>query len=295
VGPLSCEPRTSRSVNIHTSPPGYLTAIPFFGIVFTRFVLDSTPISVALTPVGFVPAIHLSPILLHRYVAHLYKETHTQPLMTRTVFLQNEHYWRRVRVRDPHRLISGCQIVEDDNSRFKAAHIYPRGYDVDVSPFGLILTMNIQWVSKAYHRSRTLPELGGATKIDAIQNVIYMMRGISTNLLSIFICPLSVLIGMCSPQAGYAVIPFVPSYGDIAGNIADSNLRLLHELLHRLFIQSVLANMKGPGEPTEDTLGTGMMNLSRQDLSGGKEGQAHLEFEMAHRLHNLRVAQESGS
>ena len=55
--------------------------------------------------------------------------------------------------------------------------------------------------------------------------------------------------------------------------------------------------MKGAGEPTwdyEDALGGGMMDLSRLDIWGGKRGQEHLEFEMAHRLHSLQAVQESG-
>lgn len=55
--------------------------------------------------------------------------------------------------------------------------------------------------------------------------------------------------------------------------------------------------MKGEREPTwdyEDAVGGGRVDLSN-DLWGGEEGQAHLEFEMAHRLHNLRVEQEASS
>jgi hypothetical protein len=59
-------------------------------------------------------------------------------------------------------------------------------------------------------------------------------------------------------QLKYAVIPFVPGYNDIAGNIlkldhiADPNLRPLDELLRDHFFQCVLKNMKGAGEPTWD-------------------------------------------
>ena len=107
-----------------------------------------------------------------------------------------------------------------------------------------------------------------------------------------------------SYNCGYVVIPFVAGYGDIAGkvlkldHITDSNLRPLDELLHDHFIQGMLKNMKGAGEPNwdyEHALGDGMMDLSRLDIWGGKTGQEHLEFEMAHRLHGLRVAQESGA
>jgi hypothetical protein len=103
-------------------------------------------------------------------------------------------------------------------------------------------------------------------------------------------------------QLGHIIIPFVAGYDDIAGkvlkldHIADSNLRPLDDLLRDNFLQGVLKNMKGEGDPTwdyEEALGGGMIDLSRLDVWGGKKGQEHLEFEMAYRLRNLQVAQES--
>ena len=104
-------------------------------------------------------------------------------------------------------------------------------------------------------------------------------------------------------QAGYVVIPFVGGYEDIAGkilkldHIANRNLRPLDEFLRDHFRQCVLKNMKSAGEPTWDyaiALDGGRMDLS-SDLWDGKEGQAHFEFEMVHRLHSFRVEQEAGS
>ncbi|KAH9059680.1 hypothetical protein EDB87DRAFT_1562946, partial [Lactarius vividus] len=98
-----------------------------------------------------------------------------------------------------------------------------------------------------------------------------------------------------NPDRGHVVIPFVPGYDDIAGkvlkldHITDYNLRPLDDLFRDHFLQGVLKNMKGAGEPTW-TLGDGAMDLSRLDIWGGKLGKEHLEFEMAHRLHDLRVA-----
>jgi hypothetical protein len=115
-------------------------------------------------------------------------------------------------------------------------------------------------------------------------------------------CLISFILIRVLPQSGYIVIPFVAGYDDIIGrtlkldHIADENLRPLDDLFHDHFMQGVLKGMKGAAEPTwdyEDALGDGMIDLSRQDIWGTKEGRAHLEFEMAHRLHSLRVAQES--
>jgi len=117
------------------------------------------------------------------YVAHLciHKPYHQ--------FLQIEHYQNRVRVRDPCCLISGLPVVRDDYSRFKAAHIFPRGHEVHVhlSSFyalvrliPMVLTLNIQWINRGYPSRITDPaplgEVGGSTKIDSIQNVL-LLRG----------------------------------------------------------------------------------------------------------------------
>jgi hypothetical protein len=104
-------------------------------------------------------------------------------------------------------------------------------------------------------------------------------------------------------QRGYVVITFVPGYDDIAGrvlqldHIQDSNLRPLDVLFRDHFLQAVLRNMKGAGEPSwdfEDALGNGSMDLSRQDIWGGTLGKVHLEFEMAHRLRDVQIEQQFG-
>ena len=80
-------------------------------------------------------------------------------------------------------------------------------------------------------------------------------------------------------------------------HIIDRNLRPLDDLFRDHFLQGVLKNMKGTGEPSwdyEDVLAGRMVDLSRSDIWGGKSSQEHLEFEMAHRLRSLWVARESG-
>jgi hypothetical protein len=103
------------------------------------------------------------------------------------------------------------------------------------------------------------------------------------------------------PQRGHVVIPFVGGYKDIAGkvlklaHIGNPNHRPLDELFRDHFLQCVLKNMKGAAEPTwdyEDTLGGGSMDLSKGEVWGSESGKEHFEFEMAHRLQSLKVAQE---
>ena len=64
-------------------------------------------------------------------------------------------------------------------------------------------------------------------------------------------------------------------------HIIDRNLRPLDDLFRNHFLQSMLKNMKGAGEPawdSEDALGGGeRVDLSRSDIWGGKLGQEHLE------------------
>jgi hypothetical protein len=133
-----------------------------------------------------------------------------------------------------------------------------------------------------------------------------MMRGTTTSLrliltFAFFVWSQYPFLSLI-PQCGHVIVPFVPGYDDIAGkvlkldHITNPNLRPLDELFRDHFLQGVLKNMKGASEPTwdyEDALGGGMMDLSRLDIWGGKSGKEHLEFEMAHRLHSLRVAQEA--
>jgi hypothetical protein len=98
-------------------------------------------------------------------------------------------------------------------------------------------------------------------------------------------------------QRGDVIIAFVPGYNNIAGevlklnHISYYNLRPLDDIFRDHFLQGVLKNMKGAGEPTwdyEDALGGGMIDLSRRDIWGGTLGQEHLEFEMAHRLQSYK-------
>ncbi|KAJ7229197.1 hypothetical protein GGX14DRAFT_617291, partial [Mycena pura] len=199
---------------------------------------------------------------------------------------RTDHYRNRVRQRDPGCLISGLPVIRDDYSRFKTAHIYPRAHDAT-------------WIERGYPSRITdtasLQTVGGPAKIDSVQNVILLR----TDLHDAWD---NYKFGV-NPDAGYIVIPFVPGYDDIAGkvlsldHITDPNLRPLDDLLRDHFLQGVLKNMKGAGEPSwdyEDAFGDGMMDLSRTDW-GGKSGQDHLEFELAHRLHDIRISQESAA
>ncbi|KAG6371195.1 hypothetical protein JVT61DRAFT_9818 [Boletus reticuloceps] len=165
---------------------------------------DGTPISVGLTPV-------------------LSRRRH--PTVSNTS-LRTSAYRERTRARDPCCLISSLPVSRDDFSRFKAAHIFPRAHDVD-------------WVNKGYPSRitdpATLPELGGPTKIDSIQNVILLRSDLHDAWDDYKFA--------VNPDRGHVVIPFVPGYDDIAGkvlkldHIIDHNLRPLDDLFRDHFFR----------------------------------------------------------
>jgi len=72
-------------------------------------------------------------------------------------------------------------------------------------------------------------------------------------------------------------------------------LRPLDELLRHHFLQGILKNVKGVGEPDwdfEEALSDGHVDLSRTKIWGTDIGRAHLEAELADRLHGVRIQQE---
>jgi hypothetical protein len=132
----------------------------FVGTVLTCFIIDGTPISVGLTPLSARPR-HPTISNTPAEVCCLPPAMHAgTPMM---VFLQKENYRTRVHTRDPYCLISGLEVFEDNYTRFKATHIFPRAHEVDVRPSclfcfhltNIIYPVGPQRLSNSYHRSRT--------------------------------------------------------------------------------------------------------------------------------------------
>jgi len=231
---------------------------------YTLLTPDGAPISVSLVPLVARPR--------HPTVSN----TQTRA----------SAYRRRERERDPCCLISGSRVPGSNFSRFKAAHIFPCAHEAD-------------WIVKGYPSHITDPapsnEVGGLSKIDSIQNLMLLRSDVHDAWDSYDLA--------VNPDQGYVIIPFVDGFEDVAGkvlkldHIEDPNRRPLDELFHDHFLQCVMKNMKGAVEPTWDyeaTFGEGAMDLSNQTVWGSKSGQAHFEFEVAHRLHSLQVEQEMG-
>jgi hypothetical protein len=140
---------------------------------------------------------------------------------------------------------------------------------------------NVQWNEKGYPSiiTDTAPssQVGGASKIDSIQNVLLLRSDLcdAWNSYDFAIDP-DVCNSPCwhletnpdndFPQRGHLVIPFVGGYDDIAGkflkldHIQDPNHRPLDDLFRDHFRQCMLKNMKGiraTGWDYEDALDDG--------------------------------------
>ncbi|KAF8642878.1 hypothetical protein AX16_009384 [Volvariella volvacea WC 439] len=194
----------------------------------------------------------------------------------------NSAYTARCRERDPCCLVPGERIMPPFYTRFEVTHIWPRAHDDEWNKRGYPYLVN---------DPAPLKEVGGATKIDSIQNVITLRsdlhRGWDNYEFGV------------DPDDGYKVVPFIAGYDSIAGNtlnlyhIQDQRLRPLDALLRDHFMQGVLRHVKGAGEPPwdyEDTFGEGSFDLSAGVWST-EQGRTLLELDLKNRLHGRFVTE----
>ncbi|KAF8337655.1 hypothetical protein F5887DRAFT_1137796 [Amanita rubescens] len=172
-------------------------------------------------------------------------------------------FQQHVRDRDTCCLICGLEVEERLFVRFRETHIFPPAHESE-------------WIDKGFPNLITdtapLSELGGASKIDSVQNGI-LLRSDLHNAWSDYL--IAVL-----PDRGHVVVPVVGGYDDVAGktlkldHITDPNLRPLDELFRDHFLQCVLRRMKGEGEPSWDyeEAFDDDVDLSK-DIWSGKQGK----------------------
>jgi hypothetical protein len=95
-------------------------------------------------------------------------------------FLQISAFQQRVRDRDPCCLILGLEVKARIYTRFRETHIFPPGHESKACCIIFHLSFKLkhvmQWIEKGYPNLITdtapLSELGGASKIDSVQNAI---------------------------------------------------------------------------------------------------------------------------
>jgi hypothetical protein len=211
-------------------------------------------------------------------------------LISHAVSGQEDAFRTGVRARDGKCVISGevNDLAPWENwAGFQASHVFP-------------LEHESLWIQYDYGRWITnMDGVVGSSKINSTQNGLLM----STNLherfdqylfsinpdVSILELEL-VLVILTLQKDGYKIISFAPNSWGIDGRILDPVCRnqdnpdrISDEVLRWHFRQSVLANMRGGGEPLFETDfpgGTDMMATLRSE----PYGKERFEMELASRL-----------
>lgn len=193
-------------------------------------------------------------------------------LISHAISGRDDAFRNGVRARDGKCVISG-EI--NDVARwdvwvgFEAAHVFP-------------LQQESLWIQHNYTRWITNMESGGGTAINSIQNGLLMSEAVHSRF--------DQYLFSVNPDDGYKIITFIPNSWGIDGRILDpicrhqdSPDRVSDDVLRWHFRQSVLANMRGGGEPVFETDfpdGTDMMATLRTELYG----KERFEMELKSRL-----------
>ncbi|KAG0137473.1 hypothetical protein HOY82DRAFT_547598 [Tuber indicum] len=181
-----------------------------------------------------------------------------------------------VRVRDQRCIITGMPAVLGHVGRwkgFEASHIFPLAYEN-------------QWNDCNYSRFITVPPaIESHGSINSVQNGILLTSDIHE-----FFSSYDLTI---DPDDNYKIVCFTPdlTYYDIAGRhldqlFIDNPHRPVDALLRWHFRQTVLANMKGTGEPCFEAdfpSGSDMMGQIRR----GPKAAERMEFELFGRFNAM--------
>ncbi|KAF8418982.1 hypothetical protein EV426DRAFT_638433 [Tirmania nivea] len=154
-------------------------------------------------------------------------------------------------------------------TRFEAAHIFP-------------LEKEDLWREWGFSRWITdMDDATGVTKINSLQNGMLIRRDIHNSFDQYLIS--------INPDDNYKIVSFSDDLAEFDGRVLDPVCRdpnnphsVSDELLRWHFRQSVLANMRGAGEPIfeHDFTGEDMIKV----ISGERHGKERLEMEVAARL-----------
>ncbi|KAK9235308.1 hypothetical protein V1525DRAFT_410332 [Lipomyces kononenkoae] len=175
-----------------------------------------------------------------------------------------------VRARDGKCVISG-EINEgarwDVWAGFQAAHVFPLEYESLWTQYN-----NGRWITN-------MDSAVGISKINSIQNGLLMSESLHTRF--------DQYLFSTNPDDDYKVITFVPNRWGVDGRILDSICRdpnnpdhVSDDVLRWHFRQSILANMRGAGEPVFETdypPGTDMMATMRAEPYGRERFEMELE------------------
>ncbi|CUS10127.1 unnamed protein product [Tuber aestivum] len=180
-----------------------------------------------------------------------------------------------IRARDGRCVISGVinLTAPDQWTSFEAAHVFP-------------LEAENLWLERGF--GRWIPDMDdtiGVSKINSCQNGLMLRQHIHALFDQYLIS--------VNPDDGYKVTVFNPDMDGMDGRILDPVCRnpadahhVSDELLRWHFRQSVLANMRGAGEPVfESDFPPGMDMI--EEIRQGPCAKERLELEVAARLREL--------
>ncbi|CAG7993859.1 unnamed protein product [Penicillium nalgiovense] len=186
---------------------------------------------------------------------------------------REESFRKCVRQRDRKCVISGI-INElagvDWWAGFQAAHVFP-------------LEKESLWIEHGYGRYITnMDDTPRTSKINTVQNGLLMNA-------ALHICFGQYMFSV-NPDDGYKIVTFVPDQWQIDGRVLDPVCRqpndpnhVADDLLRWHFRQSVLANMRGAGEPVFETdfpPGTDKMTTLRNEQYGKERFEMELELRL---------------
>ncbi|KAK2810943.1 hypothetical protein FQN50_002534 [Emmonsiellopsis sp. PD_5] len=208
---------------------------------------------------------------------HMNDEPWVARLITFSVSGRDNQFRSGVRARDRKCVVSGRvnTLIESNLwASFNAAHVFP-------------LECENLWQELNYGRWMTnMDDTAGLSKINSTQNGLLM----SSHFHDLF----DQYLFSINPDDGYKIITFFPNDLNIDGRILDAVCRdptdpnhVSDELLRWHFRQSVLANMRGAGEPVFESdfpPGTDKMATLREE----PYGKERFEREIESRLRSVR-------
>ncbi|KAM5439115.1 hypothetical protein McanMca71_003518 [Microsporum canis] len=197
-------------------------------------------------------------------------------LTSRSVSGREDRFRDGVRARDGKCVISGQVnpgVQWDDWAGLEAAHVFP-------------LERESLWIQCNYGRWITdMDHAVGVSRINSIQNGL-LMGGTLHHRFDQYLFSIN-------PDDGYKIVEFGPGSWGVDGRILDpicrdpdTNSRVSDELLRWHFRQSVLANMRGAGEPIFESdfpSGSDMMATLRDE----PYGRERFEMEIQSRLQSV--------
>ncbi|KAM5440988.1 hypothetical protein MferCBS31731_004127 [Microsporum ferrugineum] len=200
-------------------------------------------------------------------------------LASHSVSGREDQFRNGIRARDGKCVISG-QVNRgaqwNNWAGFEAAHVFP-------------LEKGSLWVELGYGRWITnMDDAAVAHRINSIQNGFLMAGHLHTRFNQYFFS--------INPDDGYKIVEFGPDSWGIDGRILDpvcrdpnTKDRVSDELLRWHFRQSVLANMRGAGEPIFESdfpPGSDVIGTMRDELYGKERFEMELESRLRSEITN---------